>query len=120
MTEDKTNGKSKGGNKIAIVIALLAIIVIMQGIKIYLDHQEKSSVQSQLQNTEEELAITLQRLNEISRELSDKIAEVEKLGGDVSDLQAAKTEIERELRNTQQRNSKAIKDLKDRVEGYEE
>ncbi|HMP99401.1 MAG TPA: chromosome segregation protein SMC [Cyclobacteriaceae bacterium] len=121
MTEqkDSTQKKSKG-NKMLVIVSLLAIIVIVQGIKIYFDHNEKISVSTQLTETEEDLATTLQRLNEIRDELAQKITELEKLGGDISDLEKAKVEVERELRSTRDRNNRAIRDLKDKVEGYEE
>jgi len=58
-------------------------------------------------------------LNEIKGELDQKITQIQKLGGDITDLKKAKTEIESELRRSNKRNSKAIQELKDRVEGYE-
>jgi hypothetical protein len=109
----------KKNNKATVIIALMAIVIIIQGIKIYLDSQEKQEVATQLTTTEQELASTMQRLTEIKFELDDKIAEVQKLGGDVSDLQIAKTEIENELKRTKRATGKEIKALKDRVEGYE-
>lgn len=106
-------------NKMPVIIALMAIVIIIQGIKIYLDTKEKQQVRTQLITTEEELATTMQRLNEISSELDEKIAQVTKLGGDVSDLEQAKAEIEEELRRNKRATGKEIKALKDRVEGYE-
>jgi cell division protein ZapB len=109
----------KRNNKAAIIIALMAIVIIIQGIKIYLDTKEKQEVKTQLTTTEEELATTMQRMSEIRAELDQKIAEVTKLGGDVSDLQLAKSEIENELKRNKRATGKEIKALKDRVEGYE-
>jgi hypothetical protein len=106
-------------NKAAIIIALMAIIIIIQGIKIYLDTKEKQEVKTQLITTEEELATTMQRMREIRTELDQKIAEVTKLGGDVADLERAKAEIENEIRRNKRATGKEIKALKDRVEGYE-
>lgn len=106
-------------NKLPVIIAFMAIVIIIQGIKIYLDTKEKQEVRTQLITTEEELATTMQRLTEIDAELDEKIAQVEKLGGDVTDLQQAKAEIEEELRRNKRATGKEIKALKDRVEGYE-
>lgn len=124
MTEQPENLPSpdtspKRNNKVPVIIAFMAIVIIIQGIKIYLDTKEKQEVRTQLITTEEELATTMQRLKDINTELDDKIAQVKKLGGDVSDLQQAKTEIEEELRRTKRATGKEIKALKDRVEGYE-
>lgn len=109
----------KRNNKVPVIIAFMAIVIIIQGIKIYLDTKEKQQVRTQLITTEEELATTMQRLTEISTELDEKIAQVEKLGGDVADLEQAKSEIEEELRRNKRATGKEIKALKDRVEGYE-
>lgn len=109
----------KRNNKAAIIIALMAIVIIIQGIKIYLDTKEKQEVRTQLTTTEEELATTMQRMTEIRTELDQKIAEVAKLGGNVADLERAKAEIENELKRSIRATGKEIKALKDRVEGYE-
>ena len=109
----------KRNNKVPVIIAFMAIVIIIQAIKIYLDTKEKQEVRTQLITTEEELATTMQRLTEISTELDEKIAQVGKLGGDVTDLEQAKAEIEEELRRNKRATGKEIKALKDRVEGYE-
>ena len=123
MTDHADNPASepapRKNNKLPVIIAFMAIVIIIQGIKIYLDTKEKQEVRTQLITTEEELATTMQRLTEISTELDQKIAQVEKLGGDVSDLEQAKSEIEEELRRNKRATGKEIKALKDRVEGYE-
>lgn len=123
MTDNTENAapesSPKRNNKVPVIIALMAIVIIIQAIKIYLDTKEKQEVRTQLITTEEELATTMQRLSEISSELDEKIAQVEKLGGDVTDLQQAKSEIEDELRRNIRATGKEIKALKDRVEGYE-
>ena len=101
MTDHEENpaaeSSPKRNNKVPVIIAFMAIVIIIQGIKIYLDTKEKQEVRTQLISTEEELATTMQRLSEISAELDEKIAQVQKLGGDVADLEQAKAEIEEEL-----------------------
>lgn len=121
MTEDDSELSSapKKSNKNAIIIALLSLVVVVQAVKIYLDSQEKQEIKTELTSTEQELATTMQRMTEISTELDQKIAEVKKLGGDVSDLTKAKTEIEAELRRSKRATGQEIKALKDKVGGYE-
>jgi cell division protein ZapB len=114
MTEPKKN------NKATVAIALLSIVVIVQGIKIYLDYQDKAEVKQELAVSEENLGATMKRLEEIRVELEDKIAQIQKLGGDITELEKAKAEVDVELKSVRKRNDKAILELKDRVEGYEE
>lgn len=111
--------EKKSNTKTTIVVIILAIIIIVQGVKIYLDHQESVARETLLVDREQELATTMQKLTDISNELDEKIIEIEKLGGDVTELQQAKADIEQELNDTRTRNRRAIADLKDKVGGYE-
>ncbi len=110
----------KKSNKSTIIIAILSVIVLVQFVKMYFDHKDEQTLIAENASTEQALASTLQQLNDIKTELSQKIIEIEKLGGDVSELQKAKEEIDIELRRTRRANGQVIKELKDRVEGYEE
>lgn len=107
-------------NKSTIIIALLSIIVIIQSVKIFMDFREKSALNATLQTTSTDLENTRQRLSEISTELDSKIKELEKLGGDVEDLKKAKAEVETQLKRNTAWSAKTVKELKDRVAGYEE
>lgn len=122
MSESATSAKyqqPKKGNKTAVIITIMAIIIVFQAIKIYLDSQEKSELRTENTTIEQEYATTLQRLESLKTELDERIAEIQKLGGDVTELQRAKDEIDTELKRQQRANGKVIKELKDRVEGYE-
>jgi cell division protein ZapB len=110
----------KSSNKSSVIIALLLIIVLVQSVKIYLDYKEKVEVKEELATTSEDLATTMQRLNDVKLELDQKIAEIAKLGGDVTELEKAKAEVMAELKRSNTRSTKAIKELKDRLAGYEE
>ncbi|MCE7863917.1 MAG: chromosome segregation protein SMC [Bacteroidetes bacterium CHB5] len=110
----------KKSGKSTIIIAILSVIVLIQSVKIYLDYQEKVEVKAELATTEEDLASTMQRLNDVKLELDQKIEEIAKLGGDITELEKAKAEVTAELKRSNSRNSKALKELKDRLEGYEQ
>jgi cell division protein ZapB len=118
----ETNSKPDSGksNRTTVLISVLLVIVVIQGVKIYLDYQEKSEVKQQLVTTETDLAGTMQRLNDVKSELDQKIADIQKLGGNIADLEKAKAEVERELRRSTQRSAKALKELGDRLDGYEQ
>jgi len=118
--EPTSSPEPKKSNKAGIVIALLSIVIIIQSVKIYLDYNAKAEITEQKENVEEDLATTMQRLKEIQTELDQKIGEIQKLGGDFKDLQKAKAEVDAQLKRNVARSSRAIKELKDKVEGYEE
>ncbi|MBI1767526.1 MAG: chromosome segregation protein SMC [Bacteroidetes bacterium] len=118
--KQELNQELKKGNKVSIFIGLMLVIILIQSVKIYLDYKEKVEVKEQLATTEEDLGATMQKLKSIETELDQKIVEIEKLGGDVKELQKAKAEVELELKRNNKRSAKALQELKDRVEGYEE
>ncbi len=120
MNEANPNPAPKKNNtKTVIVIAIMAVVIIVQFVKIVLDSKERNQVVTVLTSTEQELATTRQRMSEIRDELDAKIAEVEKLGGDVADLEKARAELDMELKRAIRATGKEIKTLKDKVEGYE-
>lgn len=126
QTQENQNQKSpvqtppKKSNRNTVIVVILAVIVIAQAIKIYIDHQESVAKDTQLMSTEEDLAVTMQKLTDISAELDQKIIEIEKLGGNVEELEKAKAEVEAELNRTRKRDRKAISDLQDKVDGFQE
>ncbi|HNP19651.1 MAG TPA: chromosome segregation protein SMC [Fulvivirga sp.] len=107
-------------NKTTVIVIVLALVVIAQAIKIYVDHKDSVETETQLMNTEEDLASTMQKLTDISKELDQKIVEIEKLGGDITELEKAKADVEAELSRTKRRDRQAISDLKDKVDGFQE
>jgi len=110
----------KKQSKAGIIISVLAIIVLIQTVKIFFDYADKKEITEQKAEVEEDLAGTLQRLKEIQEELTSKIKEIDRLGGDVTELKKAKAEVDAQLKRNVARSTKSIKELKDRVEGYEE
>lgn len=121
MTEHvvKPPSNSKSNQKYVVMLVIAGIIIIAQGVKIYLDHQERTQMTTQIENTDEELAATMQRLNDIRTELDEKITEIERLGGDVEELERVKAEIEQELADTKSRDRRSINRLQAKVNGYE-
>ncbi len=115
-------GKQKESLKInnPIILGVIAVLVIVLGVKFYLDHQEKKEMEAYFQ---EEMILAEKKLAAISIELEEKIIEIDSLGGSVEDLLLAKTEVEVErdqLQRTRTANRRIISRLKAKTEGYEE
>ncbi|MGM0581959.1 MAG: coiled-coil domain-containing protein [Bacteroidota bacterium] len=109
--------ESKNSNRKIIIIAFLVIIVAVIGVKFYLD-SEKENEQLQ-QNLEQ----TYGELDSISSQLDLKISEIESLGGDISELQLIRKNLESEKEELKKSNNWAanqIQQYKDKVSGYEE
>jgi len=118
MPEEKKG--NSGSKRNAIIISILAIIIIVNAVKWYLDSEEKREMK---QDYTAQLDSAKTQLAQISAELDEKIREIDSLGGDIEDLQKAKAEVEKErdqLQRTRTANRKLISELKDRTEGYAE
>lgn len=116
MTEaSQPAGKSKNS---ALVI-ILSLLVLILSVKIFLDYRERVKLDQELADSTTELGETKVRLEEIKQELDNKITEIGKLGGDIEELKKAKAEVESTLKKNRAWSNKNIKELKDRVEGYE-
>lgn len=124
MSEESKNSafkdlekENKSSKRNIIIIAALVIIVAVIGVKFYLDSEKENE---QLQ---ENLKNTYQELDSISTQLDQKIAEIETLGGDISELQLIRKNLEAEKEELQQSNNWAanqIERYRDKVSGYEE
>lgn len=119
LKNEQPEASKKSNQKYAIIIAILSVIIVVQFVSSYFNKQERDQLRVEKSSTEEQLATTMQRLDEISTELDQRIAEIKRLGGDISELTKAKEEIENELKRTRRANGQVIKELKDKVEGYE-
>jgi len=124
MSEESKNSslselesENKNSNRNIIIIAFLVIIVAIVGVKFYLDSaKENEQLQKNLEQTYSEL-------DSISSQLDLKIAEIESLGGDITELQLIRKNLESEKEELKKSNNWAanqIQQYKDKVSGYEE
>lgn len=116
-TSGQNNSSAQPKNSKTVII--LSVIIAILCLKIFWDYREKSKVDQELTQSNTELGETKTRLEEISAELDKKIAEIGELGGDIEELKKAKEEVENTLKKNQAWSAKNIRELKDRVQGYE-
>ncbi len=122
MSQQTNESEKKRNNKLGLIIAFLAILVIIQGVKWYLDHQKKNELKTEVANRNVELEETYNKLESVSNELQLKIEEISKLGGDVEELRIAKEELEAEKNRLQESSDVGwarLYKIRDKVEGYE-
>jgi len=114
---NESERKSKNQSRTIYIILFLVVISAAVGFKFYMDAEsENKKLQADLQETYSEL-------DSISSQLDDKIAEIEALGGDITELQLIRKNLESEKEALQKSNRWAaneIKRYKDKVSGYEE
>lgn len=118
-TPEQTNTNKK---RRTIIIALIAVLLVFNGVYFYLEQQEKQELEAEINSKNTELLQTYDQLNNISNELDQKIKEIEQLGGDVTELQQAKAELEAEKEQLTRSASIAqrrFSEIREKVEGYE-
>ncbi|CAN5287910.1 hypothetical protein BH23BAC1_BH23BAC1_36880 [soil metagenome] len=119
MNERPEETKKKNNRNI-LIIAFLAILVIINGVKFYIDYQKDQEQQAEIASKNTELEETYNKLESISNELDLKIEEIKKLGGDVEELTQARNELEKEKEQLRKSNNATIASLRSKVSGYEE
>lgn len=105
--------------------ALLAALIIMTGlagVASYLYFDEKKVAENQevtISERVEELSTTRVKLDSISTALDAKIAEVQKLGGDVSELEKMKVQLEADKASLRRGNRISLAKYEAKIKQYE-
>ncbi|RIV27534.1 hypothetical protein DYU11_04310 [Fibrisoma montanum] len=105
--------------------ALLAALIIMTGLAgvssyLYFDQKKVSENQEvTIAERVEELSTTRVKLDSISTALDAKIAEVQKLGGDVSELEKVKTQLEADKAALRRGNRVSLAKYDAKIKQYE-
>ncbi len=111
--------EEKSGNRNKIIIGVLAAALLTAIIFIIFGYKKQGELREEGELTKQELVDASAKLEAISIELDQKIEEIEKLGGDIEELQLAKEEIEKEKENLRKSSNVQISRLRERVRGYE-
>ncbi len=89
----------KSGSRKILLTALIAILVALNGVLFYLNMKERdknASLTGVNRQVEAEKDATFAKLDSLEQEYDKRIAEVQKLGGDVESLQKVKEQLERD------------------------
>jgi len=124
MSEESKNSRyselekeNKKSSRKIIIISCIVILAAVIGVKFYLDSEKKN------EKLQQNLEQTYTELDSISNQLDSKIAEIESLGGDITELQLIRKNLESEKEDLKKSNNWAanqIQRYKDKVSGYEE
>ena len=109
----KTNGP---------LLAALIIMTGLAGVSSYLYFDQKKVSENQevtISERVEELSTTRVKLDSISTALDAKIAEVQKLGGDVSELQKVKARLEQDKASLRKGNRVSLAKYEAKIKEYE-
>ncbi|NMM50592.1 chromosome segregation protein SMC [Marinigracilibium pacificum] len=118
--QPKKEGSGTNKTVITVLIGVLFLINLVLGYLWWQDNKEYQVRESAMQS---EISAQVKKLDELSVELEEKIATIERLGGDVEELKKVKAELEAEKEKFKSQANWATSNLnrlKNKVEGYEE
>jgi FtsZ-binding cell division protein ZapB len=104
--------KEQGKN---IIIIILILLVIISGIKLYTDFIDRTKRIEEILLLSTENNDLNKRLDSVTYQLDLRIEEIEKLGGDIGTLQAAKNQLVAERNSSRQRSSAEISTLNAKI-----
>lgn len=111
----KSDRRDNGKN---ILIIVLIILVIISGIKLYTDHLDKTRKSEEILILSEENNELNRRIDSVSYQLDLRIAEISKLGGDISSLEAIRDQLTQERNLDRKRSADEISALNRRITSY--
>jgi len=112
---DKSHNKDKGKN---ILIIVLIILVIVSGIKLYTDHQDKEKKSEEIIILSEENNDLNLRLDSVTYQLTLRIEEIENLGGNIDSLVQLREQLIAERNTDRKRSATEIANLNRKIDGY--
>lgn len=106
-----------------VIIGILGVLLVATLIGVVVLWSQGAEKEDRISAQNKELADTYTKLSNMEDELDQRIVEIERLGGDVSELQQAKAELEAEKEQlVRSRNvaERRLREINDKVQGYSE
>ncbi len=114
--------EKQSSRKILLTIFII-VLIALNGVLLYLNiknRDENTVLTQQKKETQANLDLTEARMDSISNELDIRIAEVQKLGGDVETLTKAKEQLEKDKTSLKNANASERRRLNEKIKAYEE
>jgi hypothetical protein len=112
----------KKSNKRFFLIGIIIVLLIINAVKFYFDYKESQEKDQIISSKDKQLEETYGKLENVSRELEDKIEQIRKLGGNVDSLLVIQKELEADkiaLKRSGAIAKRNYDEIKDKLEGYE-
>lgn len=122
MEENENLNGEKKSNKRFFLIAIIIVLLIINAVKFYLDYKDSKEKDEIISSKNVELEQTYDKLENVSKELEQKIEEIKELGGNVDSLLVIQKELEADkiaLKRSGAIAKRNYEEIKDKLEGYE-
>jgi hypothetical protein len=119
---NEQTSEKQSSRKILLTIFII-VLIALNGVLLYLNIKNKDEIavkDTQVKTVRSELDLTATKLDSIENELDLRIADIQKLGGDVESLTKAKEQLEKDKVALKSANASERRRLQEKVKGYEE
>ena len=113
FSKDQKPQKAEQGKNL--ILVLLVLLVLISGVKLYLDHLDKSKQTAVISVLTTENQILSTRLDSVEKQLQIRIQELEKLGANVTELRFLQDQLIQEKKSNAQRSAGEIEALNQRI-----
>jgi DNA repair exonuclease SbcCD ATPase subunit len=113
FSKDQKRQKAEQGKNL--ILVLLVLLVLISGVKLYLDHLDKSKQTAVISVLTTENQILSTRLDSVEKQLQIRIQELEKLGANVTELRFLQDQLIQEKKSNAQRSAGEIEALNQRI-----
>jgi hypothetical protein len=113
FSKDQKRQKAEQGKNL--ILVLLVLLVLISGVKLYLDHLDKSKQTAEISVLTTENQILSTRLDSVEKQLQIRIQELEKLGANVTELRFLQDQLIQEKKSNAQRSAGEIEALNQRI-----
>lgn len=117
VNANKDNRQEQGKN---ILIIVLVILVLISGVRLFVDHKEKALKTEEILILTEETSTLNARIDSMTFQLDLRIKEIERLGGEVDSLVRIKDQLIKERNSERTRSADEIAKLNRQMDGYGE
>lgn len=114
-SENHSTQKTEQGKNI--IIAVLVLLVVISGIKLYTDYQDRTKKTEEIIQLSTENIELNNRLDSMTYQLDLRIQEIEKLGGSIAALEEIKNQLLAERNSSKQRTASEITALNQKISG---
>jgi len=114
-SENHSSQKTEQGKNI--IIAVLVLLVVISGIKLYTDYQDRTKKNEEIIQLSTENIELNNRLDSMTYQLDLRIQEIEKLGGSIAALEEIKNQLLAERNTSKQRTASEITALNQKISG---
>lgn len=116
FNSDSSSNQKKNQSK-DLIIGVLIVLVIISGIKLYIDYQERTEKTAEIVKLSTQNDALNSRIDSMNFQIDLRIQEIQKLGGSITALEEIKNQLLKERNSAKKRTIQEIASLNEKIDG---